>query len=787
MRLVVVALGWTAGIILAANNNSGLTGFSLLWLALTGGALVAMWLAWSDSDRRWLHIALVAFTLGGLRMSFVPVSSDIARYNNSGGLSIEGIVVAEPDVRDTRTLLQVDAERLVRGGEMLATNGRVLVRAPRSAQTHVGDRVRATGLLIRPAEFDTFSYSDFLARSGVFSIMRDAAVEIIEPATSGWRLVLSNLKQQAAQHIGRALPEPQAGLLSGILLGDENGISPVVEDAFSRVGASHVIAISGFNMVILSGVIMNSLTRFRVPLRWAAGISIFVVLIYTVFVGANAAVVRAAIMSGLLVIGEAIKRKTYVPASLAMVAIVMSFQNPAVLWDVSFQLSFFATLGLALFVDPLAARFDALVNYFVPSSLARSLSAFLTEPLIVTLAVQITTLPLIVLYFNRLSLVTVVTNLLIVPVQAALLIIGIVATIVAFIIPAAAQILYWYDLILLSWTTEIVRILAGLSFADVEFAVDPRLIMIYFGILIGGALMHATQPTWAQRLARFVRRRAIANATAAAGVGMLFLVGASVFSRPDGFLHVWFLDVGHSNAVLAQTPDGAQMLVDGGVFPSRLLTALGDRLPFNDREIETLVITQPDPNEYGALSAVLSRYAVGVALTNGQPNLSPEFAALQTQLIGTDVVPALAGYTLQVADGVMLDVLHPQSEPNLDDSLDDQALVLRLSYGDVSFLLTGDISVSSQQALLDAGQWPLATVLQLPRHGTLRSLSERFLEAVQPQVALVQADIANQRGDPDPDTLNLLGDVPVYRTDEKGTIHFWTDGNHLWVQTETGT
>jgi competence protein ComEC len=264
---------------------------------------------------------------------------------------------------------------------------------------------------------------------------------------------------------------------------------------------------------------------------------------------------------------------------------------------------------------------------------------------------------------------------------------------------------------------------------------------------------------------------------------MAVLLGASFLSRPDGLLHVWLLDVGHSNAVLMQTPAGAHVLVDGGSFPSRLLTALGDRMPFYDREIETLVLTQPDANNYSALAAVVNRYDVGVVLMNGQPNLSPEFATLQAYFAPQDVIPVRAGYRLVVADGVTLEVLHPQTTPDINDSLDDQALVLRVLYGDVSFLLTGDISISGQQALLDAGQWPQSAAMQLPQHGAIRSLSDEFLSAAQPQVVLLQADASNRRGDPDPDTLAMLNDVPIYRTDEHGKLHLWTDGVKLWAQT----
>lgn len=293
--------------------------------------------------------------------------------------------------------------------------------------------------------------------------------------------------------------------------------------------------------------------------------------------------------------------------------------------------------------------------------------------------------------------------------------------------------------------------------------------------------MQATQPEWALRLARLVRSRAVVAAGVTAGLVTLALLLALLAARPDGHLHLWLLDVGHSNAVLVQTPGGAHMLVDGGRYPARLLTAIGDRLPFNDRTLEVLAVTQPDEFEYGALAAVLSRYDVGVVLTNGQPNLSDSYQALQQMLSRAPVVEARAGYQLSLDDGTLIEVLHPQAQPLLTDSLNDGALTLRLSYGDVSFLLTSDLSQDGQVRLLADGQWPLATVLQLPRHAGVDSLDRAFLAAVQPQAAIVHSDPANRQGDPDPDTLALLGDTPVFRTDERGPLHLWTDGQTLWL------
>ena len=259
-------------------------------------------------------------------------------------------------------------------------------------------------------------------------------------------------------------------------------------------------------------------------------------------------------------------------------------------------------------------------------------------------------------------------------------------------------------------------------------------------------------------------------------------------SRRDARLHIWMLDMGHSNAVLLKTPGGAQMLVDGGRFPSRLLTALGDRMPFYDREIEILAITHPDEWDIAALSSVLDRYSVGVVLTNGQPNRTPVFQEVTQHLAeaGVRQVFASAGYTIELGDGVIVEVLHPQETPRITDRLTDHVLVLRVNHGDLSILLTSDLSTAGQAKILEHGIFPQASVLQIPQHGTVRAIDSRFLAQVQPQIALLQSDIANRRGDPDPDTLSLFRDLNeknrLFRTDEIGTIHISSDGYRVQVE-----
>lgn len=778
MRLIAIALGWAAGMVLA--SGTGLHA-ALPWLILALMAMLVTWLMWSGVSYRNLTLAFVAFALGGLRYSFVAQSSDVAQYNNLGGLTIEGIIAAELDVRDDRVEVRLDVQTVTRIGQTVSSSGLVLVQAPASSSLHYGDRITATGLLVIPSVSDTFSYRDYLARSGVFSIMPDASVEVKGSGEGNSLLrALLDFKDRARQFISQSLPEPSAGLLTGILLGDARGLSPEISDAFSAVGASHIIAISGFNMAVLSGVVMGLLARFNVRPRLAAFIGLTVIAVYTVLVGASASVVRAAIMSSMLVIGALLRRKSYVPTSLAFVAILLSLQNPTVLWDVGFQLSLFATLGLALFANPLTDYFNSLLARLFPRKTALVVGDFLGEPLIVSIAAQIMSLPLIILYFGKLAIVSLAVNLLVIPVQSVLMVLGLAATLIAFVIFPVAQILFWLDMLLLGWTLGVVRAFARLPFAQVDVQIDPRLIAMFYIVVIGGALMVATKPTWASRLANIIRSRPAVTSLAGSVAGIAVLLVLLFLSRPDGKLHVWWLDAGHSNAVLIQTPSGADILVDGGRFPSQLLTALGDRLPFNKRNIDLLVISQPDPFDYDALSSVMDRYTVNNALTNGQPNLRPEYTALLQRIPADKVIAGQAGYTFEIEDGTRIEVLAPQNTPEMGDSLNDSALVLRVSYGDVSFLLPSDASQTAQIGLLKSGEWPLATVMQLPNHGGIRSLNEGFLAAAQPQMVVLQSDPTNRLGDPNGDTLALFGNTPLVRTDLSGAIHFWTDGKQLW-------
>ena len=308
--------------------------------------------------------------------------------------------------------------------------------------------------------------------------------------------------------------------------------------------------------------------------------------------------------------------------------------------------------------------------------------------------------------------------------------------------------------------------------------------LFFMGILLG-AILRGTRPAWLGQIGPVLRSRGAVLLIMSAGLITGVILWLAAFSLPDGLLHVSFLDSGHSNAVLIRTPAGAHILIDGGRYPTRLLTALGDHLPFWDREIALLILTQPKDAQIAAVPAVLERYHIDQALTNGQQSETENFLALSQALSRHSVptIPVNTGYTIQTSDGVQLAILHPPTPPDPDSDPNDAGLVLRLRYGEASFLLTPDLSESAESALVDSGRWLHAAVLQLPSHGSARVSSRAFLTAVAPQVAVVQVDPGNRYGHPAPEVIARLGSTPLYRTDESGEVTFTTDGQTLWIYT----
>jgi competence protein ComEC len=775
--LVWIAVAWLAGLALASIQARPVWA----WLLLAAAGLLAAIALWRREALRLPLICLLALALGGARyQSAQPVFNEatLAFYNGTGAVTVEGVVWDEPLERATRTDLRLAVERLwlPNQAEPRAVSGLALVAAPRFsderrqttglAEWRYGDRLRVTGELETPPVFEDFSYRDYLARFAIYSQIRQARVEFLAERQGNpiFQLIF-DVKARALAMLERLFPEPHAALLQGILLGNEARIPDDVKTAFSVTGTSHIVAISGFNLAVLIGVFMALFSRAVGPVRGAA-LTIAVIIAYTVLVGAGASVVRAAIMGSLGVIAQRLGRRSAGLNTLALAAVGMTLVNPLTLWDVGFQLSAAATLGLILYAEPFENALNRWLARRFPAERAASLARLAAELFLLTFAAQLTTLPLIAYTFEQVSLISLLANLVILPVQPAVMILGGVALLLGLIWPPLGQLAAWLAYPFVAYTLAFVEFFARVPGASLALGdIAPAAVAAFYAVLFGATWM-LSQPTEKRPAWWATFARETLPLGGAVVVGMVaFLAWGMYFSLPEpGRLTVTVLDAGRGDGVLIQTPSGNVVLINGGPSGNALVRGLSERLPlFHDR-LELLVIAGARDESVTGLPEALERYRVERVLLTQATSRSAAYRLLLDVLNAnsTEKIPAAALPEFDLGDGVRLRVLFD----------DGRGSVLRLEWQRFSLLW-----LMASEAPPDLQ--PATALLVTPR--TLNDLSEPHLAAIDPRLILLSAEAT---GVISPAAIERLAGRTLLRTDERGALTLMTDGERLWVEAE---
>jgi len=736
MTLVYLTLAWGCGILachwlwrwgLIGCHTSGWGFAGLVSLA----ALTTILLR-GQRRGRWIGGLALMLLLGAWRYHARPLTlcatpADLAFYHRDSEripwATIEGVVVGYPDVRDVQTYYRVRAESLTIAGQSWPVKGDVLIQASRFPTYAYGDRLRASGSLQTPPTFDDFDYRAYLARQGIYSLLRRARVEKIGQGEGSpfWAL-LYGLRARGSALLNRVLPEPAAGLANGMLLGIESGIPPAVDEAFQATGTSHVIVISGSNVALLSGLLLGLFRRLlgkrRAALPTAAGIVLYILL-----VGADPAAVRAGLMGILYVLGIFLGRESTAFVSLFASALFMTMFNPLMLWDVGFQLSFMATLGLMLFTPALRSRCASLLSRLLATR-AQMAMGLLNEALIVTLAAQITTLPLILYYFGRLSLVSLAANFFILPAQPPIMAGGMATLAAGLLWEPAGRVLAILPWLLLTYTTAVVRLAASLPLATVETGMVGRMVapLYYVGLFGAMGWRHLALPA----------RRLLAGAVAT--LLPLWLGLTAIAALPDGRLHLIFIPGDGSEAALVVTPEGRRVWIWDGVGDEEALAR--------------------------AARPFLSGWRQGVDVVLGPSRPAPGPAG---QSIEPSQLPS--GTRLRLGDNLMLRWYAAGG-------------VWALEYGSFRTLLPATMTPDAQMALLadeSAADLQL-TVLKAPGPATGAWPLPAFLAATWPQVILWPMETSYP-----PAVVELLQARSTARVPSDAIVEVITDGQQMWL------
>jgi len=375
-------------------------------------------------------------------------------------VTVEGVIVRDPEVRETSIRLNVAPGRV--NGVPVVDSKNIIVSVDRFVEARYGDRVTARGVLKTPEVFDTdsgrtFNYPSFLWAHGVSHTMSFAEISITEH-NAGNPLVASllSIKHALVTGIERALPEPYAALAEGLLLGEKQSLGKRLYDAFVASGVVHIIVLSGYNVSLVIESVLFVALRVLPRLLGYALAAVFVVG-FAVATGGSETTVRATIMALLMMVARVLHRPALALRGLLIAAALMALVNPfLVLYDLSFQLSVVATLGLILFSSGIARRIP-----FVSERLG------FREIVATTLATQVTVLPLLILSLGTVSLVFLPANALVLPAVPLAMLLSFIAALVALVLPFAGIVAALPAYLVLSYIVSIPEFFGTLPFSAI--------------------------------------------------------------------------------------------------------------------------------------------------------------------------------------------------------------------------------------------------------------------------------------------------------------------------------
>ncbi len=692
---------------------------------------------------------------------------------------IEGTVADDPSVTRTyygepRTDFILEAHGLRRGGIYARVSGKVKASVTGSPKKRVsyGDIVSLRGKLSKPrgpgnpGEFD---YAKYLERHRVFSSLSANARDMEIAAGAGKKNPITSYAYRARARISELisanLPDGDSGdFLIAILLGLRRGLGDGLNDDFMKTGTVHLLAISGLNVGLIAFLMLLVFGMLRVPKKAGYCASIVLLIFYAVLTGGTPSVIRATVMSVAILAGLLIGRDASLWNSLGLAAVIILGCDPAALFDIGFQLSFLSVASLL---------------YFMPKIKSRN---FVVQGCAVSLAAWVGVAPLILAYFNIVTPVAIVSNLIAVPLSFAITAAAIPFVVFGFLLPAVGNVFAASVWFLCEALFHANGLLAKAPLGHFYLPAPPAYIIIAYYLFI----------------LAYTRREKIrirgAKIIAAALVTANIVIWANALAPAGKELRATFLDVGHGDSVFVEFPGVGNMLIDGGSGGGEDWDAgRSVVLPFlrskGVQVLDAVVLTHPDADHVGGLSAVLEGIAVRNIFESGAGSGTSLYRSFD-RIVFARRIPRHAlkrGDSITGIAGVDITCLNPCAGrvPDKTVSANDKSVALGMRFGGRRLLFCGDIgSGLISEVFLEYPDAARSGLMMLPHHGQkLSEEAEASIEAAKPEYAVISQGRAQRERAASEKMQELMRSkgIKAYRTNEDGAVFASTDGKGLIV------
>lgn len=806
-------LGFSTGIVFAK-----LYGFNIWWMVALGLILLAMtaYAALRGKSWVWISMLLLFLSLGGLFFAVndrLP-STDISHFGGQE-VSVKGrlseaprITVDEKGGYKLRYTLEATEIKASGGAKGKAGgSGGLYVYAHTDEdgveavrENRIGDMAEAFGKVRIPRGYANPGQLDMkeLLRSQGITATISAGKRGVTVTPGKYSLKdrffqwTEDVRRHYRESMERVMPKADAAAEYAMLFGGYDGIKPELLEAFTITGIVHILSVSGSHISLIAAVMAGLAGVFRLPKYAGAALVLGTIAIYSVLSGCVPPVIRSAVMGGLAFISMVLGRERDSRYILTLTALAMLMMNPRLIFNISFQLSFLATAGL-LYMAPVIAEFFR--NHKCPRIVAMGIS--------ITISAQLSTLPVLGWYFNQLSLSSLPANLIVVPVVELMIVLGLGAGAMGVILPFFSGMVFSLVSILVGVVYFLTRLMAGLPGSMIWIpSMGAVGILGYYLLMLLLFMPRVTRQNLYERLRDFFQLDELAKRLKDGGIKKiwavaivpLFLVGIFLYVHHGSRLQVHFVDVGQGDCCLVITPHGKGLLFDSG--GSRDVSYdIGSRvvkpylMHYGIRELAGIFLTHCHEDHAAGAGYVVKTMPVGAVYiaAEGKNAYAASMRIAQSDPVLMNFTRAHKGDVYEL-DGVKVEVLYSPEQLEGGGTGNEVSNVYRIRYGDISFLITGDLTKENEAEMLADGVNVKSTVLKIGHHGSKTSSSEAFLQAVSPICGVFCVGEGNSFGHPKPEIVKRFSDMGIrtFRTDKDGAVLFQTDGKKLWVEKYLG-
>ncbi len=729
---------------------------------------------------------LIIFLIGifNYNLNCSPIGADnIANFVEDKKLTIVCTILdKEYYPNQEKISFKVKANRIERGDYSIETRGLILVNTYLGDCPYgYGDVLRIKGKLDNPVgqkNFGEFDYELYLAREKIFTylnIWQEKDIQKIGEDDSNFLVSFSLSARDKIKEITKqTLTPPYNYLLVGMLLGEKSLIPPDLKEVFAEAGIMHVLAVSGLHVGIIAMALLFFLSILRLPKKPKLLILVLILIMYASITGFRPSVLRATIMFILLIGGKLINRSRNLNISLFFAAFLILLSNPLILYDAGFLLSFIVTFFIINLSPILQELFSKIV-------------VWIKNPLAVSTAAWVGIFPLSAYFFSKVSIISIVSNIFIIPLTGIAVILGFVTFFIGMISISLAGIIASMNCLVLNLIILIAKSFSSIPFAFIYVA-QPSIVVI---ILYYLTVFFIIEVFYKKTLPEKIRKKAIFVILSF----ILLIIIVQIFYPVDN-LNVNFINVGEGDCILIEAPNKINILIDGGGTPQSDFD-VGRKIviPYLRRkginEIDLLILTHPHLDHLEGLLPVLKELKVGAVLDSGFICDVSEYK----EFISTIKEKNIPYYQTKSGDNYIFSknmemlILNPPHTFNLDNDSDfnNHSIVVKLYYKNSNFMFTGDIEREAERRLLVWQNILNSNVLKLGHHGSSTSTTLEFLDKVDPIIAVITVG-KNNFGHPSQEVIERLEDrnIKIYRTDEDGTVIIRTNGQEYWIKTLKG-